>query len=147
MKRYRLALVVVLALPLAAIGQSSEDTHPAPTDSAPDAVAAAATVAAPTPDLTPDANGKLSQEQMQALFRVVADKDLANDKRQHDYTYIEHDVDNHLDGKGQTKSTEKKSFEILEIYGEQVRRLTEKDGQPLDAKEAAEGRRENPEDH
>ncbi len=134
MKLYQIALVVFLALPLAAIGQSSDDTHRAPTDSAKDA--AAATSAAPTPDLTPDPNGNLSQEQMQALFRVVADKDLANDKRQRDYTYLEHDVDNHLDGKGQTRSVEKKSFEILEIYGEQVRRLTEKDGQPLNANEA-----------
>lgn len=88
-------------------------------------------------DLTPDANGKLSQEQMQALLRVVADKDLENDKRQRDYTYIERDVDNKLDGKGNIKSTEVRTYEILEIYGEQVRRLIEKDDKPLDAKEAA----------
>ena len=30
----------------------------------------------PKPDLTPDANGKLSQQQMQQLFRVVAAKDM-----------------------------------------------------------------------
>lgn len=133
MKRYRLVLVViviVLALPLAAIGQSSDTPQPAPSDSAP-APAATAKL-----DLTPDANGKLSQEQMQALLRVVADKDLTNDKRQRDYTYVEHDVENHLDGKGQRRSTEKKTFEVLEIYGEQVRRLIEKEGNPLEAKEA-----------
>ncbi len=88
-------------------------------------------------DLTPDAQGKLSQEQMQKLFRIVADKDVANEKRLHDYTYIERDVQNSLDGKGQTKSTETKTFEILDIYGEQVQRLIEKDDKPLDAKEAA----------
>ncbi len=88
-------------------------------------------------DLTPDAQGKLSQQQMQLLFRVVADKDIENQKRERDYTYIEREVQNNLDGKGNTKSTEIKTFEILEIYGEQVERLIAKDDKPLDAKEAA----------
>jgi hypothetical protein len=91
----------------------------------------------PKPDLTPDANGKLSQEQMQQLFRVVADKDLENDKRQRDYTYIERDEQHRLDGKGQVKSTEVKTYEVMELYGEQVQRLIEKDDKPLEAKEAA----------
>jgi hypothetical protein len=88
-------------------------------------------------DLTPGADGKLSQEQMQQLFRVVADKDIENEKRQRDYTYIDREVQHNLDGKGQTKSTEVKTYEILEIYGEQVQRLIEKDDKPLDAKAAA----------
>ena len=88
-------------------------------------------------DLTPDAQGKLSQEQMQKLLRVVADKDIENDKRQRDYTYIEREVQNNLDGKGNTKSTEIKTYEVLEIYEEQVERLIEKDDKPLSAKEAA----------
>ena len=91
----------------------------------------------PKLDLTPDANGKLSQEQMQQLLRVVATKDEENDKRLRDYTYVERDVQNKLDGEGQTKSTEIKTFEVLEIYGEQVQRLIEKDDKPVDAKEAA----------
>ena len=89
------------------------------------------------PDLTPDAQGKLSQEQMQNLFRVVAEKDIENDKRQRDYTYIEREVQNSLDGKGKTKSTEIKTYEILEIYGEQVRRLIAKEDKPLPPNEAA----------
>ena len=40
------------------------------------------------PDLTPDKDGKLSQEQMQQLFKIVADKDIENNKRQRDYTYV-----------------------------------------------------------
>ena len=88
-------------------------------------------------DLTPDAQGKLSQEQMQNLFRVVANKDMENDKRLRDYTYIEREVQNNLDGKGSKKSTEIKTYEILEIYGEQVQRLIEKDDKPLNAKESA----------
>src|ERR1700732_3162839 len=60
-------------------------------------------------DLKPDAEGKLSQQQMQQLLRVVADKDLENDKRLRDYTYIEREVEHRLDGKGQPKSTEVKT--------------------------------------
>ena len=74
---------------------------------------------------------------MQALFRVVAEKDHENDKRLRDYTYIEHDVHKNLDGKGETKSTEVKTYEVLEIYGEQVQRLIAKDDKPLDARDAA----------
>jgi hypothetical protein len=88
-------------------------------------------------DLTPDGNGKLSQEQMQKLFHVVADKDIENRKRERDYTYIEREVQNNLDGKGNKKSTEIKTYEILELYGEQVQRLIEKNDKPLDSKEAA----------
>jgi hypothetical protein len=88
-------------------------------------------------DLRPDAEGKLSQEQMQQLFRVVADKDIANDKRLRDYTYVERDVEHKLDGKGQVKSTEVKTYDVMEIYGEQVQRLIEKDDKPLSEKDAA----------
>jgi hypothetical protein len=93
--------------------------------------------AATSPDLRPDANGALSQEQMQQLFRVVADNDLANDKRLRDYTYIERDDEHKLDGKGQIKSSEVKTYEVMELYGEPVQRLIEKDDKPLDAKDAA----------
>jgi hypothetical protein len=93
--------------------------------------------AASLPDLKPDANGKLSQEQMQQLFRVVADKDVENDKRLRDYTYIERDEEHKLDGKGQVKSTEVKTYEVMELYGEQVQRLIEKDDKALDAKDSA----------
>jgi hypothetical protein len=89
------------------------------------------------PDLKPDANGALSQDQMQRLFRVVADKDIENDKRLRDYTYIERDEVHKLDGKGQVKSTEANTYEVMELYGEQVQRLIEKDDKPLNAKEAA----------
>jgi hypothetical protein len=105
---------------------ASQDT-PAPASNSSDT---------PVPDLTPGADGKLSQEQMRQLFRVVADKDIENEKRQRDYTYIDREVQNKLDGKGQTKSTEVKTYEILEIYGAQVQRLIEKDDKPLNAKES-----------
>jgi hypothetical protein len=88
-------------------------------------------------DLTPDATGALSQRQMQELFRVVAAKDEENDKRLRNYTYIQRDEEHKLDGKGQVKSTEAKTYEVMELYGEQVSRLIEKDDNPLPEKEKA----------
>jgi hypothetical protein len=146
MRARRLILFILLSRPLAFSQQNqpnpappirSEASSPA-TPSAPNGGSPASDArAAPLPDLKPDASGALSQEQMQQLFQVVADKDLENNKRQHNYTYIERETQNKLDGKGQTKSTEIRTYEILEIYGEQVQRLIEKDDKPLDAKEAA----------
>src|SRR3984885_15781505 len=112
-------------------------------DQRPSIEAPAASNSAETPDITslpdlkPDAHGALSQEQMQRLLRVVADKDIENDKRLRNYTYTERDEEHKLDGKGQVKSTEAKTYEVMELYGEQVQRLTEKNDKPLDAKEAA----------
>jgi len=91
----------------------------------------------PTFELKPDASGAISQEQMRQLFRIVTDKDQENDKRQRDYTYLERDVERQLDGKGQVKSTETKTYEVMEIYGEQVNRLIAKDDKPLSEKDAA----------
>src|SRR5580658_843208 len=68
---------------------------------------------------------------MQQLFRVVADKDMENDKRLRDYTYIERDEQHKLDGKGQVKSTEVKTYDVLDLYGEQVQRLIEKDDKKI----------------
>ena len=120
----RIALLVVLLAGLLVFAQ--DQSGPAP----PPAVASLL-------DLKPDAEGKLSQEQMQQLLRVVADKDLENDKRLRDYTYVERDVEHRLDGKGQVKSTEVKTYDVMEIYGEQVQRLIEKDDKPLSEKDAA----------
>lgn len=137
---------VALSVPLSISGQEPAAASDAPAqenpavaskDQAVTAAPAANVDAAAKLDLTPDAEGKLSQQQMQELFRVVADKDLENEKRQRDYTYIERQVEHKLDGKGQTKSTEVKTYEIVEIYGEQVERLIEKDDKPLNAKDAA----------
>ena len=75
-----------------------------------------------TLDLTPGPDGKLSQEQMRELTRTVAQNYRNNYQRERDYTFIERDVENSIDGNGNTKSTEIKTFEVLDIYGEQVRR-------------------------
>jgi hypothetical protein len=116
--------VLLLLILLACLRVYAQQDQPAPAE--PRAVAS-------LPDLKPDASGKLTQEQMQNLFRVVADKDIENDKRLRDYTYIERDEEHDLDGKGDVKSVDIKTYEVMELYGEQVQRLIEKDDKALDA--------------
>ncbi len=130
MKRLRLATRVVLWFLLSGLvvfGQTEPDA------SAPKNTPAATF----SIDLKPDANGKLSQEQMQQLFRIVADKDIENDKRLRDYTYIERDEEHKLDGQGQSKSTKSETYEVMELYGEQAQRLIAKDDKALSTKDAA----------
>jgi hypothetical protein len=126
MGRLGLALLLLVATLLAApvLAQQDQSTPTTPASTS-------------LLDLTPDASGKLSQQQMQQLLRVVADKDIENDKRLRDYTYIERDEERKLDGNGQVKSKEVKTYDVMELYGEQVQRLIEKDDKPLDKKDAA----------
>jgi hypothetical protein len=119
--------VIILFASLLALGQ---DQSAPPGSGTP-------TSASALPDLKSDASGKLSQEQMQDLLRVVADKDIENDKRLRDYTYVERDEEHKLDGKGQVKSTEIRTYDVMELYGEQVQRMIQKDDKPLSEKEAA----------
>jgi len=79
----------------------------------------------------------LSREQIQEIIRLSAEKDLENDKRQRDYTYIERQEEHKLNGKGEVGSTETRTYEVLQIYNEQVRRLIAKDDKPLPPKDAA----------
>ena len=79
----------------------------------------------------------LSQDQIRALIRRAADKDIENDKKEREYTYIERAEEHRLDGKGQLKSSESKTHEIMVLYGEHVERLIAKDDKPLSEKEAA----------
>jgi len=79
----------------------------------------------------------LSEDQIRGLIRLAAEKDIENDKRQRDYTFIQHNEEHKLDGKGKVKSTESKTYEIMELYGEPVERLIAKDDKQLPPKEAA----------
>jgi len=88
------------------------------------------------PPEPPDRTSPLTQEDIQRLIRKVADNDLANDKMQRDYTYVQREEEHKLDGKGKVTSTEIKTSEILEIYGEPVERLISKDDQPLSERDA-----------
>jgi hypothetical protein len=115
-----LVLVLVFAAGLG-LGQQP-DAHP-PT--------AAATVSAPHSGAT------LSEDQIHDLIRRASERDLENDKQQRNYTYVERAEEKKLDGKGQVKSTEAKTHEVMALYGEQVERLIAKDDKPLSSKDAA----------
>jgi hypothetical protein len=87
-------------------------------------------------DLKPDSTGTVPQEKIRELLRKVAEKDLENDKRSRDYTYIERQEEQRLDGNGKIKKVESTISEVLVIYGEQVERKIAKDDKPLSADEA-----------
>jgi hypothetical protein len=89
-----------------------------------------------TIDLKPDASGVVPAAQIRELLQHAEEKDLENDKQQRDYTYIER-VERHvLDGQGGVKKTETRTSEILQVYGEDVERLTAKDDKPLSPDDA-----------
>jgi hypothetical protein len=127
MKRLGLVLLLpaMLLVGLPASGQQDQTASATPSP------------AASSLDLTPDANGNLSQEQMRQLIRVVTENYRANYKKERDYTYIDREVESKLNGDGGIKSTESKTYEIMELYGEQVQRLIAKDDKPLSGKDAA----------
>jgi hypothetical protein len=79
----------------------------------------------------------LTQDELRELVRRVAENDIANDQKSRNYTYIEHVVERKLDGNGAVKSTESKTYEVMQLYGEQVNRLMAKDDKPLSEKDAA----------
>jgi len=134
MRTWRAGLFVLILLFGQAFVLAQDGATPASTSDSKPTTEAAAKPAVPS---LPSVPATLTQDQIKELIQKVADNDIQNDNKQRDYTYIEHEVHNRLDGKGQTKSTETKTYEILEIYGEQVERLIEKDDKPLPAKEAA----------
>jgi hypothetical protein len=86
--------------------------------------------------LEPDASGAVSQEQIRKLLSYAQDREVENEKRLRDYTYIEHEEEQRLDGSGKVKKTETRTREVLEIYGEPVERLIEKSDKPLPEDEA-----------
>jgi len=91
-------------------------------------------------DLKPDAAGVVPPEQIRDLLRRAEEKDLENEKRLRDYTYIEREERHKLNGRGGepdgVKKIDSRTWEILEIYGEPVARLTAKDDKTLSAGEA-----------
>jgi hypothetical protein len=80
---------------------------------------------------------QLSQDQIRALIRQSAEKDIENDRAQRDYTYIQREEERKLNGKGQVQSTEIRTFEIMVLYEEPVRKLIAKDDKPLPPKDGA----------
>jgi hypothetical protein len=78
----------------------------------------------------------ISEEQFRELLRYAQDREVENEKRLRDYTYIEREEEHKLDGNGQVKKVESRTREVLEVYGEPVERLIAKDDKPLSAGEA-----------
>jgi len=79
----------------------------------------------------------LAGEEIQPLIRAVAENDIANDLKQRDYTYLQREEEHKLDGQGKQKSLETRNYEIMMLYGQQVRRLMARNDKPLSAGEAA----------
>jgi hypothetical protein len=94
-------------------------------------------VASATPiQLVPDASGTVPQEQVRELLRYAQEKEFDNEKRLRDYTYVEREEEHKLDGSGKVKKVETRTWEVLQVYGEEVERLISKDDKPLPENEA-----------
>lgn len=102
------------------------------------ALVASLALAQQNPSTAPGAAApSLSEGQMREMIRQAADKDIQNDQRARDYTYIEREEKHTLDGSGRVKSTDVETHEIMVLYGEPVERLIAKDDKPLSPKDAA----------
>ena len=129
-----LIFAVVLACASAsAFAQSPDVTSTASASPLPSTPAKAAS---PAVDLVPDASGAVPPQQIRALLQQAEERDIENDKRQRDYTYVERQEEHKLDGDGAVKKTEVRTSEILEVYGEPVERLIAKDDKPLSEEDA-----------
>ena len=128
----RSPLLISILLTLAALSLSAQTESPdSPPPAIPLPLAASAgkgAIAAPPATLTND--------QIKDLIRKVAENDLENDKRLRDYTYVEREETRKLSKSGAASSTESKTYDVLQIYGETVQKLVAKNDQPLSAKEA-----------
>src|SRR5437762_11679155 len=86
---------------------------------------------AASPARTADLPQTLDQSEIQALIREVAEKDMENDKKQRDYTYIERTEEHRREGKGNVKSTEARTSDIMIGYEEPIEGSVGKDDKPL----------------
>jgi hypothetical protein len=82
-------------------------------------------------------SGTLSNDQIRDLIRQAAEKDLENDKKQRDYTYVEREEEHKRNRRGEVESTEIRTYDVMMLYGEQVRRLVGKNDRTLPEKDAA----------
>jgi len=114
--QFRFAVLALLLPVLAAFGQAAPSPQKASNPAA--------------------STSSLSEGQIRQLIREAADKDMENEKKLRDYTYTERQETRRLDGKGQVRSTEIKTYDVMEIYGEQVQKLISKDDKPLSEKDA-----------
>jgi len=128
-------LLASLLLASLVLSQESARTDRAEVPSADKTSSSAANLSSPI-KLEPDASGAVSQEQIRKLLSYAQDREVENEKRLRDYTYIEHEEEQKLDGSGNVKKIETRTREVLEVYGEPVERLIAKGDRPLPADEA-----------
>ncbi len=69
------------------------------------------------------------------IFRRSIEKDQVNRALRQQYTFLEKSVQKEFDKNGQPKKTESSVHDVSILYGHQFRRLIEKDGKPLNAKD------------
>ncbi|MGB9199685.1 MAG: hypothetical protein WCB53_22370 [Terriglobales bacterium] len=127
---FALVMVASVALCQESAPANTSETASIPKPLSPEAPAAAAI------KLEPDASGIISQAQFRELLRYAQDREVENEKRLRDYTYIDREEEHRLDGSGNIKKTETRTREVLEVYGEPVERLIAKDDKPLSVEEA-----------
>lgn len=72
-----------------------------------------------------------------AIVERAFEADVRNQEIARNYTYTERVEERKLDGEGAVKGVESKTFDVTYVYGEEYRRLIERDGKPLPPKEAA----------
>jgi hypothetical protein len=89
------------------------------------------TIPQPPIKLQPDPSGAVPQAQFRELLRYAQDREVENEKRLRDYTYVEREEEHKLDGSGTVKKTETRTRDVLQVYGEEVERLIAKDDKPL----------------
>jgi hypothetical protein len=88
-------------------------------------------------ELKTDGTGHIPEEQIQELLRIVVDKDLENDRKGRDYTYVQRKERRELSRDGKVNSIETETHEVLTIYDQGIERLIAKNDKPLSEKEAA----------
>jgi hypothetical protein len=116
-------------LSLTSLGILAQDQAPAPIEqSSPSAASVPAPTLAPTLAPTTDPG---------EIIRRAATHEEENERKGRNYTYVQDVLEKKLDGKGEVKSTEKRRYEVMVIYGEDVERLVAKDDKPLPPKDAA----------
>jgi hypothetical protein len=79
----------------------------------------------------------LSNGQIRELIRQAGERDVVNDQKQRDYTYVKLERRQKRSGKGEVNDIETRTYEVMILYGEQVERLIARNGQPLSQEDAA----------
>ena len=78
----------------------------------------------------------LSDVQIRELVNQVVDEDIENGKLARDYMFIEREEERKLGNTGMVKSTKSKTYEVMQLYDSEVRRLIARNDQQLPGEEA-----------